>query len=508
MTLNMNSQTEKHFPINFGAILSLILGVLLFVVSAMYPSPTKAASCNLNVLTATVQPGSSVQIQIVGSFGGMPKTNATFNVYSPSTGKWVDVGDQISDSGATLSILNDNNGNPLFIDGANTITFRQAGLFGSQTDLCSGSVTISVTPPPLPDTCEACSATNPCKQGLNCLNNKCLPGALPGQGGTGTGCVTNEQCDALNGFTCVGGDNYWCTTNPGTGAGAPGVCTKQTQTGNFNCGNRGGQCAGVVSLTCQGGTTKSQCQGCWINPVDASGANFNETMVGSCVIPDNNGCGSIGGYCCYNTQSNSFSCLQGDIDIEASSGVCKCKENRQPLGGTCTTDAQCQSGSCRSSICSVPTNTCIPGGISPADCALAGGVYCSRPLPNTGTSIDYCCPTQTACNQVAPPSALSSFGGYCNKAGVIGVDTAIGCIPIETLSSFEVFFITWGLGIGGGVVILVLIAGSFQVMTSSGDPAKLESGKGLLISAISGIVMLALSVFMLRVIGVNILGLF
>ncbi len=400
----MNFQTEKRSLKYFGKVLSLVLGAFFFLGTSLFPSIIKAASCDLTVITASVQPGNPVQIQISGAFGGMSKSNSTFNVYSTSTGKWVDVGDQISDSGGTLSILNDNDGNPLLVDGANTLIFRQAGLLGSQTDLCSGSVTVANEPPPLPDTCEACSATNPCKQGLNCQNNKCLPGPLPGQGGAGVGCVTNDQCDALNGFTCVGGDNYWCSTNPGSGAGAPGVCTKQVQTGNFNCGNRGGQCAGVVSVTCQGGTTKSQCNGCWINPVDASGANFSESMVGSCVIPDNNGCGSIGGYCCYSTANNSFSCLQGDVDIEASSGVCKCKENRQPLGGTCQTDAQCQSGSCRGSICSVPTNNCIPGGISPADCAKANGVYCSRPISNTGTSIDYCCPTQTACNQVAPPS--------------------------------------------------------------------------------------------------------
>jgi len=103
---------------------------------------------------------------------------------------------------------------------------------------------------------------------------------------------------------------------------------------------------------------------------------------------------------------------------------------------------------------------------------------------------------------------VSQFGGYCNKAGMIGIDTAIGCVPIETLSKFQAFFITWGLGVGGGFVILVFIAAAFQIITSSGDPAKLQSGKELLISAISGLVMLALSVFMLRVIGVNVLGLF
>lgn len=504
----MNFQTEKRSPRRFGKALSLVFVAAFFIASSLYPSNIKAASCDLTVITTTVQPGNNVQIQISGAFGGISKANSTFNVYSPSTGRWVDIGNQISDFGGTFTVLNDNDGNPLFIDGANTLIFRQAGLLGSQTDLCSGSVTVSTTPPELPDICQGCSTATPCKQGLSCQNSKCLPGPLPGQGGAGAGCVTNDQCDALNGFTCVGGDNYWCNTKPGSGAPTPGTCTKQTQTGNFNCGNRGGQCSGIVSTVCNNGVTKSNCQGCWINPTDASGANFNQATVGSCVIPDNNGCGSIGGYCCYSIAHNSFSCLQGDIDIEASSGVCKCKENRQPLGGTCSTDAQCQSGSCRGTICSVPTNNCIPGGISSADCALAGGVYCSRSIPNTGTSMDYCCPTQTACNQVAPPSGISQFGGYCNRAGIIGIDTAIGCVPIETLGKFQAFFLTWGFGVGGGFVILVFIAAAFQIITSSGDPSKLQSGREILISAISGLIMLALSLFILRVIGINVLGLF
>lgn len=45
-------------------------------------------------------------------------------------------------------------------------------------------------------------------------------------------------------------------------------------------------------------------------------------------------------------------------------------------------------------------------------------------------------------------------------------------------------------------------------MTSSGDPNKLKAGQELLTAAISGIIMLIFSVFILKVIGVDILKIF
>ncbi len=47
----------------------------------------------------------------------------------------------------------------------------------------------------------------------------------------------------------------------------------------------------------------------------------------------------------------------------------------------------------------------------------------------------------------------------------------------------------------------------FQITTSSGDPKRLQAGKELLTSAIAGLLLLILSAFILRLIGVDILGL-
>jgi len=88
-----------------------------------------------------------------------------------------------------------------------------------------------------------------------------------------------------------------------------------------------------------------------------------------------------------------------------------------------------------------------------------------------------------------------------------GISTAIGCIPIGNTDSFIAFILNWAFGIGGGIAFLLIVLASFQIMTSGGDPKKLQAGKELLTSAISGLLLLIFSVFILRVIGVNILGL-
>jgi len=92
------------------------------------------------------------------------------------------------------------------------------------------------------------------------------------------------------------------------------------------------------------------------------------------------------------------------------------------------------------------------------------------------------------------------------KTGEKGINTAIGCIPIEANTEFLRFLLQWSMGVAGGFAVLLILYASFLFITSSGDKYKLQSAKQLLTAAIAGLVFLILSVFMLRVIGVDILG--
>lgn len=87
------------------------------------------------------------------------------------------------------------------------------------------------------------------------------------------------------------------------------------------------------------------------------------------------------------------------------------------------------------------------------------------------------------------------------------INTAIGCIPINDTNAFLGFILGWAVGIGGGVAFLLIIVAGFQIMTSGGNPDRLKAGQELMTSAIAGLIMLIFSIFILRLIGVDILGL-
>lgn len=89
--------------------------------------------------------------------------------------------------------------------------------------------------------------------------------------------------------------------------------------------------------------------------------------------------------------------------------------------------------------------------------------------------------------------------------GDTSINTAIGCIPFGSSNDLAAFFLRWGIGIGSGIAFLLILYGGFQVMTSSGNPEKLKAGQELLTAAITGLIFLIFSVFILRLIGVDIL---
>jgi hypothetical protein len=70
------------------------------------------------------------------------------------------------------------------------------------------------------------------------------------------------------------------------------------------------------------------------------------------------------------------------------------------------------------------------------------------------------------------------------------------------------FFLGWGMGLGGGVALIIMVIASYMIMTSAGDPRKLQAGKELLTSAISGLVLLVFAAYLLKFIGVDLLGIF
>ena len=88
-----------------------------------------------------------------------------------------------------------------------------------------------------------------------------------------------------------------------------------------------------------------------------------------------------------------------------------------------------------------------------------------------------------------------------------GVQTAIGCLAAGDPKLFISQLLGWGVGVGGGIAFLMIVFAGFQIATAAGDPKRVQAAKELLTSAISGLILIVLSVLLLNFIGVKILHL-
>jgi hypothetical protein len=122
----------------------------------------------------------------------------------------------------------------------------------------------------------------------------------------------------------------------------------------------------------------------------------------------------------------------------------------------------------------------------------------SPPQPPQGTPSPTSTPRPTNTPRPLPALCITS-------SGVRGIESAIGCIAVGDTNEFSLFVTQWGVGIGGGIALLLIIYAIILITTSAGDQHKLQAGKELLTAAVAGLLLMLFSVFILRLIGVDIL---
>src|SRR3989344_4807986 len=84
-------------------------------------------------------------------------------------------------------------------------------------------------------------------------------------------------------------------------------------------------------------------------------------------------------------------------------------------------------------------------------------------------------------------------------------DTALGCIP-TTPRDLVQWVLKYAILMGGGIAFLLSVWGGATILLSAGNPEKINEGREIIVSAISGLLFIVFSVFLLRLIGVDILG--
>lgn len=88
--------------------------------------------------------------------------------------------------------------------------------------------------------------------------------------------------------------------------------------------------------------------------------------------------------------------------------------------------------------------------------------------------------------------------------GPAGVATALGCIPTNPADLVK-WILCNAVVMGGGIAFLLSVWGGLTIMLAAGNPEKINEGKEIIGSAVSGLLFIIFSVFLLRFIGLDIL---
>jgi len=111
-------------------------------------------------------------------------------------------------------------------------------------------------------------------------------------------------------------------------------------------------------------------------------------------------------------------------------------------------------------------------------------------------------PPVQICTAAPPSEQEACLNCLVNKKGSW---TVFGCLPHDP-SAFAAFILRFSLGIGGGIAFLASILGGFYLLTSAGNPGRINQGKKIIFYSGLGLLIIIFSIFILQLVGVQILG--
>ncbi len=166
-----------------------------------------------------------------------------------------------------------------------------------------------------------------------------------------------------------------------------------------------------------------------------------------------------------------------------------------------------QSTCCANSTCIGTGNQNVPGICkSTINCGGQGQICCS---PNNTCQGTLECNLLEICAEAGTPPPQPgniTSSAFCDNDVNKGVSTAIGCLMAGDPKQLVSQLLGWGVGVGGGIAFLMIVLAGFQMAAASGDPKKVQAARELLMSALAGLIIIALSVVLLNFIGVSILN--
>ncbi|QQS39085.1 hypothetical protein IPM62_00490 [Candidatus Woesebacteria bacterium] len=385
-----------------------------------------------------------------------------------------------------------------------------------------------------------CQETAQCPHG--CVNSQCVPGCPDGsscytQGlasclasgcqptptpipsptvGPGTPTPSLPSCPGVN---CYIGQcpSPW-VPDPGYSCNTPSeVCCIQQQVAGCGVVDDQGDCVGVSGV---------------INPSYACGVDY--------VNPETEICCSSQGECpsldpgdnydvCPNYANGTgvYTIGSGCIDIITSFPICPAVYcGVQGLNHTCAWPPELCAGY------TPPTSDAECGRISGVDCIDANGASIGiHAVDCTDLNCDpndwdcrrervdgtECCIIYPACSNYSislwRPKLFCNEDGDPTSSSATGLlYTAVGCIPMindaDTFFStqFSVFWLRIGLSMAGGLALLIIAVSGILIKISVGNPQKIKYAQELMLGAIAALILVIFSAYLLRVVGISILG--
>jgi len=128
-------------------------------------------------------------------------------------------------------------------------------------------------------------------------------------------------------------------------------------------------------------------------------------------------------------------------------------------------------------------------------------------------------PSCKCINPVTPsPGYLKAMNDFCQRQANLkdrnaciscsndgGVFSGIGCVKTDSKKFIKETVFGIGIGLAGGFSLLCIIYAAFMMQSSQGNPEKLKKAQEMITGCIMGLMLIIFSVFILRLIGVNIL---
>ena len=271
----------------------------------------------------------------------------------------------------------------------------------------------------------------------------------------------------------------------------------------------------IFTLKSYACTTPADCgSGVWecvsghcIAQCNAQNGTFCHTN--SCIapaVPASGWCPSTEVCCRSGAVATKYSCVNGSCSTDPNGTY----SDQSSCQTACTSGNPSESGGAYPTkpICLGRYVSCSPG-TGPSDTADPNGIYCCPGLscqyagnsqeggqPHPGPiSYVYQCDT--------PPSeqgdtSCAADGSWC--------DTAFGRVYTTGAGITKALFSVL-LSISGALAVLLIIISGYRMMTSQGNPERLQAAREQLIAAIVGLLFIIFSLVILQTIGVDLLGL-